>query len=67
MDPKEMKNEDLEKVTGGMKPQYPDGKDHTRMICSNCGYSGTTSGNHVGETFMCPKCYENTYTGKERV
>lgn len=37
----------------------------TKMVCSSCGYTYYWGGDYVGQTFECPKCSKNTYTGVE--
>ena len=66
MDPKEMKNEDLEKVTGGVTPHVHVERD-TRMVCSNCGHETIWAGEFVNKTFECPRCHENTFKGEKLV
>ena len=66
MDPKEMKNEAPEKVTGGaysgIKVKTDDRE--TNMVCTNCNHSERWAGEFVNKTFECPRCHENTLTGK---
>ena len=50
MNPNEMKNEDLEKVTGGVTPHVHVERD-TRMVCSNCGHETIWAGEFVNKTF----------------
>ena len=64
-DKKLLNDKELDKVSGGTIDLSPYSKKPatTQMNCSNCGRVSYWRGDYVGQTFQCPNCGEDTFTG----